>query len=145
MMSLCMVCDRLGFSLAVDLTLVQAHSSAEGSSLNSLTLQQVVQDVNGKHLLKVEPLNAILDPQYFVRAVHQCTLSVLHGREADAFQNAAANAGFGYTSQFLLLSSLCMGWMASCAIAFLSVPLASYSIYAVSMNTVSSWPKGEAA
>ena len=105
-MSLHMVCahlDRLGISLAIDLTLIQGHCSAEGSSLNPLTLQQVVQDVNGKHLLKVEPLNAILDPQYFVRAVHQCTLSVLHGREAAAFQNAAANAGFGYISQFLLL------------------------------------------
>ena len=69
-------------------------------------LQQLLQDVNGKHLLKVEPLNAILDPQYFVRAVHQCTLSVLHGREADAFQNAAENAGFGYHP----FSSHCEPW-----------------------------------
>jgi len=57
-----------------------------------------VQDVNGKHLLKVEPLNAILDPHYFVRAVHQCTMSVLHGRDADAMQHASENAGYGYAS-----------------------------------------------
>ena len=60
-----------------------------------------MQDVNGKHLLKVEPLNAILDPQYFVRAVHQCTLNVLHGREADAFQHAAENAGSGYIPPYI--------------------------------------------
>ena len=53
-----------------------------------------MQDVNGRHLLKVEPLNAILDPQYFVRAVHQCTLSVLQRRGMDAFQQASENAGF---------------------------------------------------
>ena len=57
-----------------------------------------MQDVNGKHLLKVEPLNAILDPHYFVRAVHQCTMSVLHGREADALQHASENAGYGCAS-----------------------------------------------
>lgn len=57
-----------------------------------------MQDVNGKHLLKVEPLNAILDPHYFVRAVHQCTMSVLHGRDADAMQHASENAGYGYAS-----------------------------------------------
>ena len=51
-----------------------------------------MQDVTGKNLLKVEPLNAILDPQYFVRAVHQCTLSILHGREKEA--NLQAIAGY---------------------------------------------------
>lgn len=60
-----------------------------------MRLYSNVQDVNGKNLLKVEPLNAILDPQYFVRAVHQCILAVLHAREADAYQNASENAGFG--------------------------------------------------
>ncbi|KAK9820202.1 hypothetical protein WJX72_007430 [[Myrmecia] bisecta] len=34
------------------------------------------QDVNGKHLMKCEPLNAILDVHYFVRAVHECVLAV---------------------------------------------------------------------
>ena len=73
-----------------------------------------MQDVNGKHLLKVEPLNAILDPQYFVRAVHQCTLSVLHGREADAFQNAAENAGFGYELLFLAAYTVAISrWQAA--------------------------------
>ena len=57
-----------------------------------------VQDVNGRHLLKVEPLNAILDPQYFVRAVHQCTLSVLQRRGMDAYQQASENAGFRWGS-----------------------------------------------
>lgn len=31
----------------------------------------------GKHILKVEPLNAILDPHYFVRAVHECVMAWL--------------------------------------------------------------------
>ena len=41
-----------------------------------------LQEVNGKHLLKAEPLNAILDPQYFVRQVHECVVRVLSERMA---------------------------------------------------------------
>ena len=41
-----------------------------------------MQEVNGKHLLKAEPLNAILDPQYFVRQVHECVMRVLSERLA---------------------------------------------------------------
>ena len=40
----------------------------------------LLQEVNGKHLLKAEPLNAILDPQYFVRQVHECVVRVLNDR-----------------------------------------------------------------
>ena len=36
-----------------------------------------LQEVVGKNILKVEPLNAILDPHYFVRAVHECVLAWL--------------------------------------------------------------------
>ena len=48
----------------------------------SLLLQATV----GKHMLKVEPLNAILDPHYFVRAVHECVVAWLksHADTADA-------------------------------------------------------------
>ena len=92
----CLKTVRPDFSLPIAV-LMSAGDSQNVKSLGpqSLNLEQLVQDVNGKHLLKVEPLNAILDPQYFVRAVHQCTLNVLHGREADAFQNASENAGAG--------------------------------------------------
>ena len=37
----------------------------------------ILQDVVGKNILKVEPLNAILDPHYFVRAVHECVMAWL--------------------------------------------------------------------
>lgn len=47
-----------------------------------------LQEVNGKHLLKAEPLNAILDPQYFVRQVHECVMRVLSGRMAKEQQSA---------------------------------------------------------
>ena len=47
-----------------------------------------VQEVNGKHLLKAEPLNAILDPQYFVRQVHECVMRVLSHRMAKEQQSA---------------------------------------------------------
>lgn len=53
-----------------------------------------LQDVVGRHILKVEPLNAILDPQYFVRAVHGCVLAVLRARSEQSEQRAADNAGF---------------------------------------------------
>ncbi len=50
------------------------------------------QDLAGRHVFKVEPLNAILDPQYFVRAVHGCVMAVLRDR-SHAPRNAAENAG----------------------------------------------------
>eukprot|EP01024_Parvocaulis_polyphysoides_P059435 TRINITY_DN6426_c1_g1_i1.p1 TRINITY_DN6426_c1_g1~~TRINITY_DN6426_c1_g1_i1.p1 ORF type:complete len:171 (+),score=19.89 TRINITY_DN6426_c1_g1_i1:241-753(+) len=39
-------------------------------------------ETKGLNLVKVEPLNAILDPQYFVRAVNECEMAVLSRREA---------------------------------------------------------------
>ncbi len=44
--------------------------------------------------MKVEPLNAILDPQYFVRAVHGCVLAVLRARSEMSEQHSADNSGF---------------------------------------------------
>ncbi len=52
------------------------------------------QEVNGKHLLKAEPLNAILDPQYFVRQVHECVVKVLSDRMAKEQQAADQAAPF---------------------------------------------------
>jgi len=52
-----------------------------------------LQDVVGKHMLKVEPLNAILDPHYFVRAVHECVMAVLKSHAETSEQNADRNAG----------------------------------------------------
>lgn len=37
----------------------------------------LVQDVVGKHMLKVEPLNAILDLHYFKRGLHECLMAWL--------------------------------------------------------------------
>ena len=53
-----------------------------------------LQDVVGRHIVKVEPLNAILDPQYFVRAVHGCVLAVLRARSEMNEQHSADNSGF---------------------------------------------------
>ena len=53
-----------------------------------------VQEVNGRHLLKAEPLNAILDPQYFVRQVHECVVKVLNDRKAKGQQAADQNSSF---------------------------------------------------
>ena len=50
--------------------------------------------MNGKHLLKAEPLNAILDPQYFVRQVHECVMRVLSDRMAKEQQSADQAARF---------------------------------------------------
>ena len=50
------------------------------------------QDVVGRHVLKVEPLNAILDPHYFVRAVHGCVLAVRAQRAQQAQQRGGAPA-----------------------------------------------------
>ena len=58
--------------------------------LNNVLLRQ---DLAGRHVFKVEPLNAILDPQYFVRAVHGCVMAVLRGRSQAPRNAAAANAG----------------------------------------------------
>jgi len=59
-----------------------------------LVLVANVQEVNGKHLLKAEPLNAILDPQYFVRQVHECVVKVLSDRMAKEQQAADQAAPF---------------------------------------------------
>ena len=56
-----------------------------------------LQDVVGRHIVKVEPLNAILDPQYFVRAVHGCVLAVLRARSEKHEQHSADNSGFRYS------------------------------------------------
>ena len=53
----------------------------------------MLQDLAGRHVFKVEPLNAILDPQYFVRAVHGCVMAVLRERSQAPRNNAAENAG----------------------------------------------------
>ena len=50
----------------------------------------------GRHLLKVEPLNAILDPHYFVRAVHGAVLNVLQARSVALDDRLARMAGNGY-------------------------------------------------
>lgn len=50
------------------------------------------QDVVGKNILKVEPLNAILDTHYFVRAVHECVmawLTTLKKPDTQGDQNAS--------------------------------------------------------
>ena len=44
--------------------------------------------------MKVEPLNAILDPQYFVRTVHGCVLAVLRARSEVNERRSADNSGF---------------------------------------------------
>lgn len=59
-----------------------------------LVLLVNVQEVNGKHLLKAEPLNAILDPQYFVRQVHECVVKVLSDRMAKEQEAADQAAPF---------------------------------------------------
>ena len=43
-----------------------------------------MQDVIGRQIHKVEALNAILDPQYFVRAVHECVHASLRASPAYA-------------------------------------------------------------
>ena len=53
----------------------------------------MLQDLAGRHVFKVEPLNAILDPQYFVRAVHGCVMAVLRERSHTPREDAAASAG----------------------------------------------------
>ena len=67
------------------------------ASYNKPELLHLLQDVMGKHLLKVEPLNAILDPQYFVRAVHELVTRVLATR-VEKSQKAAADLNTGSRS-----------------------------------------------
>lgn len=69
-----------------------------------LVLVANVQEVNGKHLLKAEPLNAILDPQYFVRQVHECVVKVLSDRMAKEQQAADQAAPFRYLTLHLPFS-----------------------------------------
>jgi hypothetical protein len=64
-----------------------------------------LQEIVGKHVLKVEPLNAVLDPQYFVRAVHGCVLSALRARSEQNQRRAAENAGYGCCSPVLQKSA----------------------------------------
>ena len=58
-----------------------------------LTLTVMLQDLAGRHVFKVEPLNAILDPQYFVRAVHGCVMAVLRERSQAPREHVAVDAG----------------------------------------------------
>lgn len=64
-----------------------------------------MQDVNGKHLLKAEPMNAILDPQYFVRQVHECVVRVLNDRAAKEQQ--VANQSSFYRYELYVYTLLC--------------------------------------
>ncbi|KAL3136782.1 hypothetical protein ABBQ38_005496 [Trebouxia sp. C0009 RCD-2024] len=70
--------------------IVDARDAETGQSVS-------FKEVNGKHLLKAEPLNAILDPQYFVRQVHECVMRVLRDRMAKE-QHSADQAAL-YRSQ----------------------------------------------
>ena len=62
-----------------------------------------MQEVNGKHLLKAEPLNAILDPQYFIRQVHECVVRVLNDRAAKEHQVASQSSFYRYGTKFHIL------------------------------------------
>ncbi|KAK9905768.1 hypothetical protein WJX75_005992 [Coccomyxa subellipsoidea] len=76
--------DNIGHGAA---HIVDVRNAATGEGL-------AFQDVVGRHIVKVEPLNAILDPQYFVRAVHGCVLAVLRARSEKHEQHSADNSGF---------------------------------------------------
>lgn len=58
--------DNIGYGSA---HIVDARDPQTGEALPFKGLQ-------GKELVKVEPLNAILDPKYFIRAVAECELAV---------------------------------------------------------------------
>ena len=49
----------------------------------------------GKHMLKVEPLNAILDPHYFVRAVHECVVAWLKSPSDTTDASVDRKTGYG--------------------------------------------------
>ena len=53
-----------------------------------------LQAIVGKHMLKVEPLNAILDPHYFVRAVHECVVAWLKSHADTADASVDRNPGY---------------------------------------------------
>ena len=71
--------------------------------MHSLLL--TLQDIVGKHILKVEPLNAILDPHYFVRAVHECVMAWLttlkkpdiHGDQNASIRQALTSQGYPFS------------------------------------------------
>ena len=70
-----------------------------------------VQNVVGRHMLKVEPLNAILDPQYFVRAVHECVMAVLAMRQEAAAESEAVKLRWAFsvcTPTILILGRKCV-------------------------------------
>ena len=66
----------------------------------------LLQEVNGKHLLKAEPLNAILDPQYFIRQVHECVVRVLNDRAAKEHQVASQSSFYRYSSKIHMIVCL---------------------------------------
>ena len=66
--------------------------------------RHLLQEVNGKHLLKAEPLNAILDPQYFIRQVHECVVRVLNDRAAKEHQVASQSSFYRYIKQAIILT-----------------------------------------
>ena len=59
----------------------------------------------GKHILKVEPLNAILDAHYFVRAVHECVMAWMKSslKERDSFADHSHQQS---PSRFVSISKL---------------------------------------
>jgi hypothetical protein len=74
-------------------------------------------------LLKAEPLNAILDPQYFVRQVHECVVKVLSDRMAKEQQAADQAAPFRcLTLNQPQMMFACISWFANLA-AVLSIML----------------------
>ena len=50
----------------------------------------------------MEPLNAILDPHYFVRATHECAVNWLKGRGEEAALHAHQNAGYRFAPSSIL-------------------------------------------
>jgi hypothetical protein len=75
--------DNIGYGTA---HIVDARDARSGAAL-------AFSDVAGSHVVRVEPLNAVLDPHYFVRAVHECVLGVMRKRQEAAAAAAAGAAG----------------------------------------------------
>ncbi len=76
-------------------------------------------------MLKAEPLNAILDPQYFVRQVHECVVKVLSDRMAKEQQAADQAAPFRcltLNQPQMMFAIACISWFANLA-AVLSIML----------------------
>lgn len=63
--------------------------------VQAVSSRPVVQDVVGKHIVKVEPLNAILDPHYFVRALHECVVAWLrsHSEPSGRLEDVCFRSG----------------------------------------------------